>query len=75
MNSVPRFSKTPGLALDRPAEPRRARACRCFTQQLRATQMYPMAATRHHPLEVHYNDEYPIANSCPSDLALQKTGG
>ena len=30
MTTVPRFSKTPGLALDRLAEPTRARACRWF---------------------------------------------
>jgi hypothetical protein len=25
-----------------------------------------MVATRHHPVEVHYTGEFPIANSCPS---------
>jgi hypothetical protein len=34
-----------------------------------------MVATPHHSVEVHYTGEFTIANSCPSDLALQKTGG
>jgi len=77
ITTAPRFSETPGLAPVRQAEPTtRERAWRwCFSQQLRATQLYPIVAAGHHGVEAHYTGEFTITNSCLSGLALLKTSG
>jgi hypothetical protein len=75
MTSVPRSRRRlDSLWIDR-LNRHEHKPVRGFSQQLRATQLCPMVATHHHSVEVHYTGEFTIANSCPSDLALQKTGG